>query len=79
MCLFYTFRYLHANRLNGQIPSTIGQLTALTWLCVVALPFRLFIVGDAHHCCLAFRQLFNNQLTGEIPESFAQLTNLKRL
>jgi hypothetical protein len=70
-----TRRELFSLRLTGSIPSTIGQLTALTRLYV----FVLTIQCRAHASRFARRYLHNNQLTSSIPSTIGQLTSLREL
>lgn len=61
------------NSLDGRIPESIGDLTKLTLLSVLAL-------GKLHsHILMIYRKLHINELVGNIPKSVGQLTNLTKL
>jgi hypothetical protein len=60
------------NQFSSSIPSTIGQLTALTALYVVMLTVQC----QTHVSGFARRGLSGNQLTGSIPSTIGQLTAL---
>ncbi|PRP79695.1 LRR receptor-like serine/threonine-protein kinase GSO2-like [Planoprotostelium fungivorum] len=71
---------LAQNGLNGQIPSSICQLTNLTNL---YLPGN-FLNGPLPACIgqlqkLQYLRLFRNQLSGTLPDGLYQLTNLQVL
>lgn len=68
------FRFLHDNRLEGTIPSDIGQLAALTQLCVHR-SCALDLLVDISPC----RTLSDNELVGSLPPSITQLRSLMSL
>jgi hypothetical protein len=65
-------RDIHFLKLNGSIPSAIGQLTSLVYLCV-------FRVSAPELNCFARRGLYKNELTGPIPSAIGQLQALTYL
>jgi hypothetical protein len=67
-------RSITSNHLTGTISSSIGQLTALSYLC----DCKIYIRSQAY-CSVTLRGLYSNQLTGTIHPSIAQLTALKHL
>ena len=72
--------YLGLNRLTGEIPEELGQLTNLTYLdlnrngLTGEIPEELGQLTN-----LTYLDLNRNRLTGEIPEELGQLTNLTEL
>jgi hypothetical protein len=62
-------RLLNDNQLAGQIPATIGKLTALVILYAIALTLSPELTFIA-------RSLQRNQLIGPIPETLGQLLSL---
>jgi hypothetical protein len=68
-------------QLSGSIPSTIGELTTLTFVHV----FVFFVLNDVSLSFLltrssfANRNLGSNQLTGPIPSTIGRLTALVSL
>jgi len=76
-CPACAFSHLYGNQLSGTIPSSLGNLTALTYLCVRR--------AEGGHCttlrrlACALSWLHNNQLSGTIPSSMGSLSVLRQL
>jgi hypothetical protein len=70
---------LTTNQLTGTIPSTVGQLSSLQFLCVGAEA----TIGDVFAFVLTFhpfcRYLNANRLTGTIPSTVGQISSLQVL
>ena len=70
-----------SERLTGTVPAEIGQLSALTKIClrnnelVGEVPFSICNLTNLKE--LTLRQ--NMQLTDELPSSFVKLTNLRKI
>ena len=73
----YLFSYLYNNQLLGTIPSSLGNLTALQFLCVRRADCCLCTALTRYACALS--ELDNNQLSGTIPSSLGNLTALQQL
>ena len=65
------------NQLTGTIPSSLGSLTGLTYLCVRHAVGRHCTVLRRLVCALSW--LHSNQLSGTIPSSLGSLTGLLQL
>jgi hypothetical protein len=74
-----THRYLYGNQLNGTLPSSLGSLTALQYLCVCAEGCCLHCMVLRRCAVCARSALYNNQLSGSIPSSLGSLTALQYL
>lgn len=72
-------RDVDSNRLSGTIPSSIGQLTAMTALYVLrrALRCTLVVIHDVPRA--GGSVLDNNALSGTIPASIGHMTLLAAL
>ncbi|CAN1847323.1 Probable LRR receptor-like serine/threonine-protein kinase RFK1 [Linum perenne] len=65
------------NRLSGEIPKQLGNITTLTYLCLEANQFSGSVPPELGNLVnLGTLMLSSNQLTGPLPISFAGLTNL---
>ncbi|KAK4440095.1 putative LRR receptor-like serine/threonine-protein kinase RFK1 [Sesamum alatum] len=65
------------NRLSGEIPKELGNITSLTYLNLEANQFSGAVPADIGKLInLKTLILSSNQLTGELPSSFADLINL---
>lgn len=65
------------NRLSGEIPKTLGNITSLTYLCLEANQFSGNVPPELGRLInLQTLMLSSNQLTGNLPSSFAGLINL---
>ena len=69
--------WLNNNALVGIIPSSLGNLTALQYLCVRCAKGGLCALLRLLVC--AFSDVSNNQLNGIIPSSMGNLTALQEL
>ncbi|KAF8030925.1 hypothetical protein BT93_D0193 [Corymbia citriodora subsp. variegata] len=68
------------NRLSGEIPKTLANITSLTYLCLDANQFSGNIPPELGSLTnLQTLMLSSNQLTGNLPTSFAGLINLTDL
>ena len=76
-CPACALSYLYLNQLSGTIPSSLGSLTGLTYLCVRRAAGRHCTVLRCPAC--AFSALYTNQLSGTIPSSLGSLTGLRKL
>ena len=76
-CPACAFSYLYGNQLSGTIPSSLGSLTALTYLCVRRDEGRRCTSLRRLTCALSW--LHNNQLSGTIPSSLGSLNVLRQL
>ncbi len=71
--------YLFNNQLSGSIPSSLGSLTALQYLCVLRnCCSHCKILRQRARAC-ARSNLGYNQLIGSIPSSLGSLTALQYL
>ncbi|KAL0442597.1 UNVERIFIED_CONTAM: putative LRR receptor-like serine/threonine-protein kinase RFK1 [Sesamum latifolium] len=65
------------NRLSGEIPKELGNITSLTYLNLEANQFSGAVPADIGRLInLKTLILSSNQLTGQLPSSFADLINL---
>ncbi|XP_020547211.1 probable LRR receptor-like serine/threonine-protein kinase RFK1 [Sesamum indicum] len=65
------------NRLSGEIPKELGNITSLTYLNLEANQFSGAVPSDIGRLInLKTLILSSNQLTGQLPSSFADLINL---
>ncbi|KAK6123957.1 hypothetical protein DH2020_042302 [Rehmannia glutinosa] len=72
-----TFISVLVNRLSGEIPLELGNITSLTYLNLEANQFSGAIPPDIGKLInLKTLILSSNQLTGDLPTSFSHLTNL---
>ncbi|KAM4101011.1 hypothetical protein ACJW30_05G111600 [Castanea mollissima] len=72
-----TFISVLVNRLSGEIPKELGNITTLTYLCLEANQFSGIVppeLGDLTN--LQTLVLSSNNLTGNLPMAFAGLRNL---
>jgi Leucine-rich repeat (LRR) protein len=75
-----TIIYITSNGLKGTLPSSLGNLTNLYWLSLIAnqlsgsIPPQLGNLTD-----LIYVYLGNNQLSGSIPSELGKLVNLNEL
>uniref|UniRef100_A0A7N2LPF2 non-specific serine/threonine protein kinase n=1 Tax=Quercus lobata TaxID=97700 RepID=A0A7N2LPF2_QUELO len=72
-----TFISVLVNRLSGEIPKELGNITTLTYLCLEANQFSGIVppeLGDLTN--LQTLMLSSNNLTGNLPMAFAGLRNL---
>jgi len=76
-CFVCTLSILEYNQLNGTIPSSLGSLTGLTYLCVRHAADRRCTVLRRLVCALS--SLSYNQLSGTIPSSLGSLPRLQYL
>ncbi|KAG8634591.1 probable LRR receptor-like serine/threonine-protein kinase RFK1 isoform X2 [Manihot esculenta] len=68
------------NRLSGEIPKELGNVTTLTYLCLEANQFSGAIPSELGNLVnLKTLMLSSNQLTGNLPMTFAGLFNLTDL
>jgi len=65
------------NLLSGTIPSSLGNMTGLTYLCVRRAECRFCTVLRHPACALSY--LYSNQLSGTIPSNLGSLTRLLEL
>ncbi|KAK9267749.1 hypothetical protein L1049_010183 [Liquidambar formosana] len=66
-----------ANRLSGEIPKELGDITSLTYLSLEANQFSGIIPSELGNLInLNTLMLSSNQLSGKLPVSFSGLTNL---
>ncbi|XAR66614.1 Non-specific serine/threonine protein kinase [Bertholletia excelsa] len=65
------------NRLSGEIPKELGNITSLTYLCLEANQFSGTVPLDLGKLLnLGTLMLSSNRLSGNLPTSFAELKNL---
>ncbi|KAK6932733.1 Malectin domain, partial [Dillenia turbinata] len=68
---------LLANRLSGEIPKVLADITTLTYLQLEANQFSGNVPPELGNLInLSYLMLSSNQLTGELPPTLAGLTNL---
>ncbi|KAI6703553.1 hypothetical protein NL676_012689 [Syzygium grande] len=66
------------NRLSGEIPKTLANITSLTYLCLEANQFSGNVPPELGSLInLQTLMLSSNQLTGNLPATFAGLINLR--
>ncbi|XP_038689887.1 probable LRR receptor-like serine/threonine-protein kinase RFK1 isoform X2 [Tripterygium wilfordii] len=71
------FISLLVNRLSGEIPRVLGNITTLTYLCLEANQFSGNIPSELGRLNnLQTLMLSSNQLTGKLPASLSKLRNL---
>ena len=70
--------FLVQNQLTGTIPSSLGSLTALNYLCAPCRVFRAVpsLIRALRRGLFLCRSLYNNSLTGTIPSSLGSLNAL---
>ncbi|KAK4770826.1 hypothetical protein SAY87_031358 [Trapa incisa] len=72
-----TYIALLVNRLSGELPKMLGNITSLTYLCLEANQFSGTIPPELGNLTnLQILMLSSNNLTGSLPISLAGLTNL---
>ncbi|KAK4589499.1 hypothetical protein RGQ29_020176 [Quercus rubra] len=75
-----TFISVLVNRLSGEIPKELGNITTLTYLCLEANQFSGIVPPELGHLTnLQTLILSSNNLTGNLPMAFAGLRNLTDL
>jgi hypothetical protein len=76
-------RYLFGNRLTGTLPTELGTMDALTYLCVRRPHASIFV--RRHHRAVGqvavwgCRNLNDNRITGPLPTELGTMDALRRL
>ena len=71
---------LELNRLSGEIPSELGNLTNLMWMFLLGNPLSGSIPSELGKLSnLTSLHLHTNRLSGSIPSELGKLTNLQQL
>ncbi|KAM1347366.1 hypothetical protein PS2_036306 [Malus domestica] len=73
-----TYISVLANRLSGEVPKELGNMTTLTFLNLEANQFSGILPTELGHL-VGLQALFisSNQLTGNLPETFSELRSLR--
>ncbi|KAM1347359.1 hypothetical protein PS2_036299 [Malus domestica] len=73
-----TYISVPANRLSGEVPKELGNMTTLTFLNLEANQFSGILPTELGHLVgLQILLISSNQLTGNLPETFSELRSLR--